>query len=1140
MAPRWDEVTASPQYTSLPDEEKKTVKERYWNNVVAASEQYQGLDATEQGRVRTRFFGPEVRVKQPEAAKDATTPTPTTGTVASPGPGDTSSKLIHPWGKTTPKPTPVYISALKAFQDNDIPRAKAILAKADAGDINSHNLTVRIKKGATPPPTVLPNTPYPKTTFFPSREDVSTGLKTYLDVNKELLFTRPAAGAKVLRDAAIDLVAPTEASIEQSAAATGRVPYLKIAGRTAADLAAESIPLTPTEIVSYAAFGKVAEGAGIAGKALAKKIPAKAMRVLQQINRFGRSAPITQAAENAGMTALLGVEEKAAAKVPVNPAAGAADDATNLLLGVTPDTMPTPARGVVNMNQPLPPPTESGQRAAERLVLRSQGMGAGQVSPPIPDKEFFGQQLAKFNVADDALAVFEETSKSFRPTIEAARRGKVDWAGTRQLAENLGMSPEDMVKRRRGQAFNAEEIEAAKALTGSSMERVSAAQKAYAQHPDQAALANLAAEMTRHSRVQASFMGARAEAGRALQIMRKVTDPVNIAKQNYQAMLDAIGGDQMTRKAADLLAKIDPSDVAAVNTFIRNFTKAKTSDKVYEVWINSILSSPLTHKANVVGNTLFTLSRAPEKFLRGTIDSGIGMFTGKRTAYASEVAPEVYGFFRGLPDGVRRALYAFRTGTTEAAASKLEMGRIPTLKGKVGEFIRIPTRALVAEDEFAKAVNGRMELSALALRKAKQAGLKGGELAKRVAELEANPTDEMMEVIEKETLYRSFQDPGGEGMRHLMQMRNSVPGLRYILPFLQTPMNVAKRAIERSPLGWIKTINSVAKGKGQAVIAQDAANALMGSGIAAAVATYAAQGRITGEPPKDAAERDRFYRSGKLPYAIKLGDKWYSYARLEPFSMVIGGVAQTVQLAQAAGKDPDANLAGAIVSSIPKYLANQTFLTGVRDVLNALDDPERFGSRWVKRNAGSMMPYSGFTRFIAQQLDDTIRQPDTIVETIKANIPGLSQGVPARYDVYGQPSKRPNDIFSTLVVPRSQERVSPLDVEDVELDRGQGFPGKSMGGIPLAPKEYRELAKTSGQVVLKARKMVLKISGWSKLPPETRVQTLDKITSEARDEGKRKIFRVVLDRLSGEDRQRFIEYGIRRLRIAPTLEKRRQ
>jgi len=57
MAAKWNEVTSSPQYQSLPPEEQTKLKDRFFENVVSKSPQYQGLDPEAQGQIKNRFYG---------------------------------------------------------------------------------------------------------------------------------------------------------------------------------------------------------------------------------------------------------------------------------------------------------------------------------------------------------------------------------------------------------------------------------------------------------------------------------------------------------------------------------------------------------------------------------------------------------------------------------------------------------------------------------------------------------------------------------------------------------------------------------------------------------------------------------------------------------------------------------------------------------------------------------------------------------------------------------------------------------------------------------------------------------------------------------------------------------------------------
>ena len=72
----------------------------------------------------------------------------------------------------------------------------------------------------------------------------------------------------------------------------------------------------------------------------------------------------------------------------------------------------------------------------------------------------------------------------------------------------------------------------------------------------------------------------------------------------------------------------------------------------------------------------------------------------------------------------------------------------------------------------------------------------------------------------------------------------------------------------------------------------------MGTTILGLAGILSSQGMITGGGPKDYELRKVLYRKGWRPYSIKIGDKWVSYGRLEPLSVVIGTLADFIEISQ--------------------------------------------------------------------------------------------------------------------------------------------------------------------------------------------------------------------------------------------------
>jgi len=59
-------------------------------------------------------------------------------------------------------------------------------------------------------------------------------------------------------------------------------------------------------------------------------------------------------------------------------------------------------------------------------------------------------------------------------------------------------------------------------------------------------------------------------------------------------------------------------------------------------------------------------------------------------------------------------------------------------------------------------------------------------------------------------------------------------------------------------------------------------------GITAALANQVDEENVTGSYPKDAAKRNAMIAAGIPEYSIKIGDTYYSYARVEPLATIMG------------------------------------------------------------------------------------------------------------------------------------------------------------------------------------------------------------------------------------------------------------
>lgn len=217
----------------------------------------------------------------------------------------------------------------------------------------------------------------------------------------------------------------------------------------------------------------------------------------------------------------------------------------------------------------------------------------------------------------------------------------------------------------------------------------------------------------------------------------------------------------------------------------------------------------------------------------------------------------------------------------------------------------------------------------------------------RFQELRDNPDAELLKYAQAETLYRTFRKPLGKAGTRIQGVSNDVPGAKLILPFVRTPINIIKYAGERSvlaPLALKPFLREMKQGgyKRDAVLDKVA----LGAGLSAFAVEAAMNGRISGGGPTDPEEAAAMRNSGWQPYSVKIGDKWVSYQRFEPLSLIIGATADFAELGKWATKKEAEDIALGILASIAKNVTSKTWMSGLADFFEVLSDPDRYGKRW--------------------------------------------------------------------------------------------------------------------------------------------------------------------------------------------------
>lgn len=738
--------------------------------------------------------------------------------------------------------------------------------------------------------------------------------------------------------------------------------------------------------------------------------------------------------------------------------------------------------------------------------------------PPMNPDDWNPATLAKVgNVRVDKLDSPQEISRALKVGhdvaggFDSSRRGVITQAETEALASDLGMTADDLLTRRKGQALNAEEALAARRiLAASGNELVNMARQIQRlENPGDDLLTQFRMAMTRHTAIQEQVAGATAEAGRALQQFRMAASSRDHQGRVLEAVVNAGGGKDNLKRVADKIIDLE-RDPGSFNQFVQRVDRPGWKDKALELYYNFLLSGPQTHAVNVFSNTLTTLGQLPEHATAALIGRGRQAFNKSDVDRITmdEVGARAAGMLQGAKEGLAEIANRFRKAPGDESGvwasakrwgnaiadvepsdfvTKIEGQSQHAISGVKGKALRLPSSALTIEDEFFKAVARRSELASQAVRKARLEGASGKDAKARAAELLANPTDDMWEAAKDFARYTTFQRPLGEHASKIAALTNGAPVLKAILPFIRTPTNLIKFAVERSPAAPLlrEWRQDFAAGGARRDMAM--ARAMIGSGVGAVIAELATQGYITGSPPLDENKRRLLYANGWQPYSIKIGDEYYSYRRLDPFALTFGTAADIATVGEGMSDKQREYGAALVAASVISNLANKTWLSGLAGTVDAVKDPERYGGSWIDRLAGVVVP-TGIAQ-IARTIDPTMRETDGTLEYIQSRVPGMSDGLLPKRDIWGRPMSSEGGVGPDIVSPiwTSTDKKDQITNEALRVGATISKPNKG----DMTPEQYDRLQPVAGEL---ARKWI----GELMATPEYRAMTKEDQAEEIR------------------------------------------
>ena len=617
----------------------------------------------------------------------------------------------------------------------------------------------------------------------------------------------------------------------------------------------------------------------------------------------------------------------------------------------------------------------------------------------------------------NAMQAFANETKLL-PKVQGSRRGVRSNEVTLRDAEDID-GFKTLMERRSGEPLNAEQTTSARNFyyntTDKLMELAKKAADPEASDIDQYAFRKIVAT---HHAVQKEVLGARAEAGRALQAWSIPAGGTPSEKlKGMESILDSFGGADASKDLARRLASFGDGQLTSsqIDTITQKSAYARSGDAVVEAWTAGLLTNPVTHVKNLTSNTLTTLMGAAERYSQA-------LFPQSEVTIA-EANSFVMGLMQSQKEAFSNAGRAFRTGQTGFGQSKIEFPRVRAssketldLQGIAkpfgyamdyyGRVVNTSFKALAAGDEYSKTILFNAQRNALATRKGMSDGLRGEDLKDFVAKNTSAPNSSFDQEARDFADYATFTKELGKSGKNFQRILSQNPALKFVIPFYKTPVNIFKYTLERTPMAPLSSEIRKELSAGGTREAAALAKIGMGSSIMALGVDASINGTITGAGPSDNKKRAALRRTGWQPNSIKVGENYYSYQGLEPastlfaFSSNMAEIMTNYEMYDVEAQDELEHLSTATVMAMTDATVNKTFLQGISNIMEALSDPDRFAPSYIQRTLSSFVP-SGVAA-VERAVDPKKQYVTNITDAFKSRIPGFSSEIATRRNVYGE------------------------------------------------------------------------------------------------------------------------------------------
>ena len=522
-------------------------------------------------------------------------------------------------------------------------------------------------------------------------------------------------------------------------------------------------------------------------------------------------------------------------------------------------------------------------------------------------------------------------------------------------------------------------------------------------------------------------------------------------------------------------------------------------DIARSIFYQNILSSPMTHVKNLVGNES---NLALENLVNMIMDKG----------FASTLQS-----IADTKQGIKSAKAALQDGAEYMKKYDMSM-----TNARLMRKFTLVTRILAAEDAFYFRRGYGAQLMSLAIAESRKTGI-------AIQELLVNPTAAMIKQAEYEASRATFNyDPEGilgavvSGVEKAFNTMDQLgaPGRATalllkmkVLPFTRVVANVFNAGLDWTPLGFVGAVkytgavdklqqrNIWKDANGKPIVSpyknRDITRQLIRAtlGTIGMALAYALLGDLmSGGGSDDPEERRQLQETGWKPYSIKIGDRWIPYTML-PISPALAVIANYREAQNRPNRKASAeeSISYALMG-IMNTMLDKSFLSGLSGVIEAVArKAKKYCMRALGETPAQVLPVSpNFFRFFNDLIYTRQHNPETTAQFMMYSLrpwtsAWMKEGIPTRIDVLGNETRKDprwQEIIGSPI--RDDQPLYVVDRDNIPTDirttlnaimnSGLKIPSTTSHEIKIEDDQYITLKGFDKERYLRTRGMEISMS----------------------------------------------------------------